>query len=82
MEWDTRNVVLTLARIWSAIATNEVYAKDEAAAWALPRLPEEHRPVLERARAVYRGEADEPAWDLAKVRAYATRVITEIERSR
>jgi predicted nucleotidyltransferase len=82
MEWDTRNVVLTLARIWSAVATSEVYAKDQAAAWALPRLPEEHRPVLEAARAVYRGEADEPAWDLAEVRAYATRVITEIERSR
>jgi hypothetical protein len=52
LPWNTRNVVLTLPRIWSAVATDNVLSKDSAAAWALPRLPEEHRPVLERARAI------------------------------
>ena len=79
--WDTRNVVLTLPRIWSAIATDGVHSKDSAAAWALQRLPEEHRPVLERARAIYRGETEEAPWDLPQVRAYADFVVAEIERS-
>jgi len=82
LEWDTRNVVLTLPRIWSAIATDEVHSKDSAAAWALARLPEEHRPVLERARAVYRGDVEEESWDdvLPRVRAYAAHVVSEIRR--
>jgi predicted nucleotidyltransferase len=81
LPWDTRNVVLTLPRIWSAIATDEVHSKDSAAAWALPQLPEEHRPVLERARAIYRGEPEEP-WDdvLPQVRAYADYIVSEIGR--
>ena len=34
----------------------------KAADWVLERLPDEHRPVLARARAVYLGEATE-GWD-------------------
>jgi predicted nucleotidyltransferase len=81
LPWDTRNVVLTLPRIWSAIVTDEVHSKDSAAAWALPRLPQEHRPVLERALAIYRGGPEEP-WDddLPPVRAYADYIVSEIER--
>jgi predicted nucleotidyltransferase len=81
--WDARNVVLTLPRIWSAIATDDVHSKDSAAAWALPQLPEEHRALLERARAVYRGEAEEELWDdvLPQVRAYAEYVVSEIRRA-
>ena len=59
---DTRNVVLTLPRIWSAIATDEVHSKDSAATWALEHLPDEHRPVLQRAQAIYRGEAQD-SWN-------------------
>ncbi len=83
LDSDTRNVVLTLPRIWSAVVTDEVYSKDEAAAWALPRLPEAHRPVLDRARAVYRGEAEDPLWHdiLPEVRAYADHVLSEIARA-
>lgn len=82
LDWDTRNVILTLARIWSGIATDEVHSKESAAAWALPRLPEEHRPVLERARAIYRGEAED-FWDdiRPQVDAYANHVVSEIERA-
>ena len=80
LDWDTRNVVLTLPRIWSAIATEEVHSKDSAAAWALPQLPEEHRPVLERARAIYRGDAED-SWNgmLPQVRAYADYLVARIE---
>jgi predicted nucleotidyltransferase len=83
LPWDTRNVVLTLPRIWSAIATEAVYSKEDAAGWALPRLPEEHRAVLELARAAYRGETED-SWDdiRPQVRAYADHVVSEIERAR
>jgi predicted nucleotidyltransferase len=59
---DTRNVVLTLVRIWSSVVTGNVLAKDAAAEWALSRLPAEHRPVLARARDAYLGTGQE-AWD-------------------
>lgn len=50
---DTRNVVLTLARIWTTVATGEVVSKDAAADWALARLAPEQRPVLEHAKRLY-----------------------------
>jgi predicted nucleotidyltransferase len=50
---DTRNVVLTLGRIWNGIATGGILSKDAAAEWALERLPPEHRPVMTRAREGY-----------------------------
>ena len=83
LETDTRNVVLTLARIWSGIVTDEVLSKDAAADWALPRLPEHLRPVLARARAIYLGDEEE-RWDdiRPQVRAYAEHVAAEIERAR
>jgi predicted nucleotidyltransferase len=46
---------ITLARIWCCVASGQVMAKDDAAEWALPRLPVEHRPVLARAREIYLG---------------------------
>lgn len=78
---DTRNVVLTLARMWTTVLTGELRAKDEAATWALARLPERHRPVVERARAGYLG-AEWESWDdlQADVRAYVDHVVREIER--
>jgi streptomycin 3"-adenylyltransferase len=83
LPWDTRNVVLTLPRIWSAVATEAVYSKEDAADWALPRLPDEHRAVLERARAAYRGEVEDSWDDLgSEVRAFADHVVSEIERAR
>ena len=35
LEDDTRNVVLTLARIWMTVETGEIRAKEIAADWAL-----------------------------------------------
>ncbi|MFC9389178.1 aminoglycoside adenylyltransferase family protein [Streptomyces venezuelae] len=53
LDGDTRNVLLTLARILSTLATGEIRAKDAAADWVLERLPAIHRPVLAEARALY-----------------------------
>ena len=78
---DTRNVVLTFARIWTTVATGVIRSKDAAADWVLERLPEEHRPVLARARANYLGEEAE-RWDdlLPRVRSHVDCVMHEIER--
>ena len=76
LETDTRNVLLTFARIWTTLETGEIRSKDRAADWVLPRLPAEHRPVLEHARAIYRDEA-EPDWGplRARVRPHADYVV-------
>jgi streptomycin 3"-adenylyltransferase len=81
LDSDTRNVILALARIWSTVVTGVVSSKDVAADWALARLPEEHRAVLARARAIYLGDEDE-RWDGVEhqVRRYADHVRGEINR--
>lgn len=81
LEDDTRNVILTLARIWSTVATGEIRSKDAAADWAMARLPDEQRPVLARARAIYLG-AEEERWDdlRPQLRPHADHVIAEIQR--
>lgn len=53
---DERNVLLTLARMWLTLTTDTIQPKDQAALWALPRLPPEHRAALELALRGYRGE--------------------------
>ncbi|WDV52537.1 aminoglycoside adenylyltransferase family protein [Streptomyces coeruleorubidus] len=83
LDTDTRNVLLTLARIWTTLSTGTIRSKDAAAEWALDRLPAEHRPVLARARAVYLGEEAE-RWDDLVPRPCAeflTRMITESHSS-
>ncbi|MEU0247107.1 aminoglycoside adenylyltransferase family protein [Streptomyces sp. NPDC006235] len=79
LDSDTRNVLLTLARIWTTLTTGTIRSKDAAAVWALDRLPTEHRPALARARDVYLGEEAE-CWDDLAPRPCAeflTRMITE-----
>jgi streptomycin 3"-adenylyltransferase len=81
LEWDTRNVLLTLARIWSTLATGDIRPKDAAADWALARLPKEHRAVLSRARAIYLGDEEE-RWDglEPEIRPHADYAVAEIGR--
>ncbi|WP_331771054.1 aminoglycoside adenylyltransferase family protein (plasmid) [Embleya sp. NBC_00888] len=83
-EWatDTRNVLLTLARIRTTLATGVITSKDAAADWVLARLPAEHRPVLARARAGYLGAEREDWQDLLpRVRALTEYLAAAIERS-
>lgn len=81
---DTRNVLLTLVRIWCTPATGEIRPKEAAAAWALDRLPPEHRPVLEQARRLYLGSRyAEATWSAelrTRVRPHAAAVVARIER--
>ena len=80
LEWDTRNVVLTLARVWNGIETDQLASKDAAAGWALARLPEQLRPVLATARDAYLGLVED-RWDDRQpaVRAYVDHVTAIIE---
>jgi streptomycin 3"-adenylyltransferase len=82
LDTDTRNVVLTFARIWTTVETGAIRSKDAAADWALARLPDEHRPVLARARAIYLGDEQERWADLRpRVRPHVDYVLGEIERA-
>jgi streptomycin 3"-adenylyltransferase len=65
LDGDTRNVLLTLARILVTVETGELVAKDEAADRVLPRLAARERTVLERARDAYHGPDDGSFTDLA-----------------
>lgn len=78
---DTRNMILLLARVWHAVEEGGVIAKDGAAAWALERLPQEYKPVLERARELYL-EGSRGNWDDMRdeVAAYATYVTAQVRR--
>jgi predicted nucleotidyltransferase len=81
IESDTRNVILTLARIWSTVATGVIRSKDAAADWVLDRLPEAHRPVLARARAIYVGDQAERWDDLEdRIGPHTDYVVAEIRR--
>ncbi|MFC8348330.1 aminoglycoside adenylyltransferase family protein [Streptomyces sp. NPDC057280] len=86
LDSDTRNVLLTLARIWTTLATGRINSKDTAADWVLTRLPPEHRPVLEHARHLYLNcPYSEESWSTAlraQVRPHVDRVLAEIDRLR
>jgi len=82
LESDTRNVLLTLVRIWCSLSTGEIRTKDAAAEWALPRLPPPQRSAVERARAIYLGEQEEDTWDVVSARRLAEHLVVEIERLR
>lgn len=84
LDSDTRNVVLTLARVWTTLATGGIRSKDGAADWALTRLPPQRRPVLEHARKLYLTcRYSEESWSRelkAQVPSYVEAVLTEIDR--
>lgn len=54
---DTRNVLLTLARMWQTARSGAFASKDEAALWAIPQLARENAMTLAYARKAYLGEA-------------------------
>ncbi|MFJ6511783.1 aminoglycoside adenylyltransferase family protein [Streptomyces sp. NPDC091406] len=86
LEGDTRNVLLTLGRVWATLSTGRIMPKDAAAAWAIGRLPPEHRAVLEHARQLYLNcHYSEERWSetlRTQVRPYADHVLAEIEQLR
>lgn len=66
IEHDTRNVLLTYARIWSTLETDEIRSKPAAADWVMKRLPEQYRPVMQRAKAICIG-AENEYWEDIKL---------------
>jgi streptomycin 3"-adenylyltransferase len=83
---DTRNVLLTLARIWTTLATGEIKTKDAAADWAMAHLPPKHRPVLEHARHLYLTcHYQDEVWSeglKAQVRPHVKDVLAHIDHLR
>ncbi|WP_423206586.1 DUF4111 domain-containing protein [Paracoccus yeei] len=53
---DTRNVLLTLARMWHTASSRTFVSKDQAALWAIPRLARDKALTLAHARQAYLGE--------------------------
>ena len=82
LEDDTRNVLLTLARVWLTLETGTIDTKDVAADWALARLPDGLGAALRRSRAAYVGDATD-VWDdaaMADARADAAAISHAIEQ--
>lgn len=81
IDWDTRNVLLTLARIWSTIETDTIRSKADAATWTISKLPAKYQRILERARAILLGEQEEN-WDdiKATVKPCADFIVEEIKK--
>ena len=80
IDWDTRNILLTLTRMWSTLETDTIRSKENAVSWAIEKIPEEFRPVLENARAVLQGEKEE-SWEELKnsIRPCAEYMIERIK---
>jgi hypothetical protein len=66
LEHDTRNVLLTFARIWSTLETDTIRSKPAAADWVINHLPERYQPVMQRAKSICIGIENEH-WDDIKV---------------
>ena len=80
-EGDTRNILLTLARIWQTVVTGTIDRKDRAAEWAQERLPSDYQQLMERARAMYLGwQPDEWTDWPSEARASADYMISQIRR--
>lgn len=62
LEFDTRNVLPTFARIWSTLETDRIRSKSAAADWVIDHLPEKYQPVMKRAKSICIGAENEP-WD-------------------
>ncbi|MFE5827530.1 aminoglycoside adenylyltransferase family protein [Streptomyces erythrochromogenes] len=83
---DTRNVLLTPARIWTTLATGKIQPKDAAADWALAHLPPGSPPALAHARDLYRTcHYEDETWSpelKAQVRPHVDEVLTHIHELR
>ena len=79
--WDTRNVLLTLARIWSTVETDTIRSKADAAKWTINKLPKKYGPILVRAKSILLGEQMEDWEDLKKeIKPCANYIVEQIEK--
>jgi streptomycin 3"-adenylyltransferase len=80
LEQDTRNVILTYARVWATTATSRFLSKADAAEWAIGRLDPEVSEPLARARDEYVGGGFGSWDDLPAARRTVAAVRNEIDR--
>lgn len=81
IDWDTRNVLLTLARIWSTVETNTIRSKADAASWTIERLLDEYKPVLVKARHILLGEREDDWKEGEKlIRPCAEYIVQQIKK--
>jgi streptomycin 3"-adenylyltransferase len=82
LEDDTRNVLLTLARIWHTLETDSIGSKQSSAGWVLERLPEGYKPVVEHALAACLGQTKEDWEKIPRqlIKECADYLINEIHR--
>jgi len=78
---DTRNVLLTLARIWSTLETNAIRSKPAAADWVMNHLPKNYQPVMRRAKLICIGVENEYWEDIkALIKSCADFMVDKINR--
>lgn len=71
--------MLTVARIWSTVATDAIRSKPAAADWAIAHLPEQYQSVMKRAKAICKGEEQEYWNDIGKfIKPCADFIMTQI----
>ena len=78
---DTRNVLLTLARIWHTLATDTISSKDAVAKWTFNKLPEKSVEVMGHAYEVLLGEETEN-WNKftqEQIRECAYQLVKEVD---
>lgn len=81
IDWDTRNVLLTLARIWSTVETDTIRSKKDAASWTIDKLPKEYKPLLEKAMSILLGEENENWEDVKElIKPSADFMIEQIKK--
>ena len=78
---NTMYLTLNLARVLSYLEDGVVRSKREGGAWALGRLPEEYRPMVEAALNAYGGAAD-VKYELELARRYAAYMLGQIQALR
>ncbi len=81
LDTDTRNVLLTYARVWSTLETDVIRSKPVAALWAMDHLPPEYQIVIERARLICMGVVNEH-WDdlMHQVQLCVDEMLKHIEK--
>ncbi|STX49972.1 Streptomycin 3''-adenylyltransferase [Legionella busanensis] len=78
---DTRNVLLTLARIWCTVSTDTIRSKTDAATWAIEHLPKTYQLVMQRARAICLGHEKEYWTDIQSlVNSCANIMVSNIKQ--
>lgn len=81
IDWDTRNVLLTLARIWSTVETDLICSKAAAASWVINKLPEEYKPLFIKTKSILLGEMEDD-WKIEKrlIKTCADFMIEQIKK--